>query len=163
MPTALVACHTRAVRSWRLTAICLALIGICALAGPAVALASGPGSSAGDQQYVDPLAGVNGNSATHPTSTPPTSAPSSASSSSGSPSSGGAPSDTGVSSSVTPANPDPATVTATATATTATTTSAPTLPRTGFDVGVAAGLGLVLVGGGLGLRRQVARPPSPRR
>jgi hypothetical protein len=128
-------------RSRTLLALLIAF-GLLASVGPAVALAAG--GSAGDNQYVDPLAGV------HPHGG------GSSSSSSGSSSGSSAPASSGSASS-------PA-VAATSTATTPTATSAATstdpsgksktLPFTGFGDWQAAGLGAVLLAGGLALRRR---------
>jgi hypothetical protein len=116
----------------------LLVLGLLTALVPAVALANG--GSAGDNQYVDPLAGA------------PTHSGGSSGSSSGS---------SGTTSSG-PAN-TPA-VAATSTATTPTATSAATstdpsgkaktLPFTGFGDWQAAGLGAVLLAGGLALRRR---------
>jgi hypothetical protein len=112
----------------------LIVLGLFAALIPAAALANG--SSAGDNQYVDPLSGVHsGNS-------------SSSSSSSASGTAG------------TSATAATTATTTTPTATTAGTTStaasrkSKTLPFTGFDDWQAAGLGVLLMVGGLGLRRR---------
>jgi LPXTG-motif cell wall-anchored protein len=131
----------RATLSWLLVVAALGLI------GAAGALAT----SAGDQQYIDPL---SGSTTTHH-STP---APSS-SSSSGSSSSSTQGSTAGSTAASTPSAATSASTTAT-TATTATTgsqSSAATLPRTGFDAWLAAALGLVLFGTGVIVRRQQRR------
>jgi cytoskeletal protein RodZ len=125
-------------RSRTLLALLLVL-GLLSVLGPAAALAAG--GSAGDNQYVDPLAGGHSNSGS--------SAGSSATSSgtaSSTPSSGSA---AAASSTAT-----------TPTGTTASTTGDPkanakTLPFTGFSDWQAAGLGAVLLAGGLVLRRRV--------
>ena len=111
------------------------------LAGPA--LASGTGTSAGDQQYVDPLTTTTPASTTPASTTPAAStAPATASSSGASTSSAGS------------------------TTTTTPTTSAPTssaqatsdtLPYTGLNVEACVAVGIGLLGAGLVLRRIVAR------
>jgi hypothetical protein len=117
------------------------VLGLLAMLTPALSLAAGGGGSAGDQQYTDPFAGTPAGKAKG---------------------SGG--------SSSTASTPSPAstTVTSVATATTPTTTPTATtaagtssdpigrsrtLPYTGFESWEAAGFGLVLLVGGLGLRR----------
>ncbi len=135
------------VSSWQRLLFGLAVLCAVALLGPAAALANGP--SAGDQQYIDPLGG-----GTHHHSK----------------SNGGSSSATTTPSTPTATSPPPATVTPTTTTTTATsasstpaTTSATashshdpagkTLPFTGFDVWLSAGLGLGLLAFGFYLRR----------
>jgi hypothetical protein len=109
----------------------LIVLGLFAALIPAAALAGG--SSAGDNQYVDPLSGVHAHSGNSSSSTTTSSAGTSATA---------APSATATS----------------PTATTAGTTSksasgkSKTLPFTGFDDWQAAGLGGLLMVGGLGLR-----------
>jgi hypothetical protein len=113
----------------------LIVLGLFAAFGPSLALAAG---SAGDNQYVDPLAGVHahGGSGSSATATAP--APASA----------------------TAATTTTAAPTGTTTATTATTTGASgkakTLPFTGFADWQAAGLGALLLTGGLALRRRTS-------
>ena len=117
----------------------LIVLGLLATVVPAAALANG--GSAGDNQYVDPLAGVHSHSGKSGSSSPATSAATTS----------------------TPAASTSAASTAT-TATTPTATSAATstdpssktktLPFTGFQDWQAAGLGLVLVASGLILRRR---------
>lgn len=117
----------------------LIVLGLLAAVVPGAALASG--GSAGDNQYVDPLAGVHPHSGKSSSSSPATSAATTS----------------------TPATSTPAASTAT-TATTPTATGAATsadpsskkksLPFTGFQDWQAAGLGLMLMAGGLILRRR---------
>jgi hypothetical protein len=111
---------------------CLTVLGALALLAAPPAYAGGP--SAGDQQYIDPLAGSghHGSSGSHHTSTtPPTSAPAPASSTS----SGATSSSSTVSTS--------ATTTASSTATRH--DPGKTLPFTGFNALQGALLGTVLV------------------
>jgi hypothetical protein len=111
------------------------VIGMLALSVPAVTLASGGGGgSAGDQQYTDPFAGTPTSSSHTTTATAPASS---------------APTPTVA----------PATGTTTAQLTAGTTptatiaaTAANQLPYTGYDAWLAAGFGLAMVAGGLGLR-----------
>jgi LPXTG-motif cell wall-anchored protein len=148
------ACNTRGVRVCRVTITWLLALGALLLLGPGAALASGP--SAGDQQYTDPLGG---------SSTPSSQPSSSSSSSSGSGTSSGssAPVTQGTSASAGSSSPTASTTTSTSTgattaATTGTTTSSAstsTLPRTGFDAWLAAGLGLALLGTGVAVRRRI--------
>lgn len=114
----------------------LIVLGLLATVVPAAALANG--GSAGDNQYVDPLAGVHSHSGKSSSSSPATSAATTS----------------------TPATSTSAASTATTpTATSAATSTDPssktkTLPFTGFQDWQAAGLGLVLVASGLILRRR---------
>ncbi|HEX8976515.1 MAG TPA: hypothetical protein VF781_08385 [Solirubrobacteraceae bacterium] len=128
-------------RSRTLPALVMVL-GLLAALGPSLAWASGgSGGSAGDNQYVDPLAGVHTHTGgSHPASSG--SAPS-------------APASTPTSSSYVA----PASTATTPTATAAATTTDPsgkarTLPFTGFEDWQAAGLGAMLLAGGLLLRRR---------
>lgn len=112
-----------------------------------VALASG--TSAGDQQYTDPLGGSNasnGGSANSSNSGSNSSAPSSPPASSAPPSPTATAATT--SASVTAASPSYA---ASGTAASA------ALPRTGFNAWLGAAFGVVLLGTGLAVRRQVHR------
>lgn len=111
----------------------LIVLGLFAAVGPSLALAGG--GSAGDNQYVDPLAGVHshGSSSSSATSTAPATTSATAAT----------------------------TTTATPTATSAATTTGPSqkakaLPFTGFADWQAAGLGALLLAGGLALRRRTA-------
>jgi hypothetical protein len=125
------------------------LFGVLALAVPAVTLASG-GGSAGDQQYTDPFAGTapgkskSKTTSTQTTSTAPATQPSTTPPA---PTTSATP----VASTSTASDP-----TTTPTATIATSTTGE-LPRTGYDGWLAAGLGFVLVSGGLGLRSRLRR------
>jgi outer membrane biosynthesis protein TonB len=141
----------------------LAMLGAVSLAAPLGALASGPGSSAGDQQYVDPLA----TSTTTATATPPTAPPS--------PPTASQPAPAAQSSepSSTPAEPSaPASTPAQSTAPQASsqqssaapspqpaggsaarsTTTDPTLPYTGLDTWLIAAVGVLLLGAGVAVR-----------
>jgi cytoskeletal protein RodZ len=116
----------------------LIVLGLLAALGPAVALADG--GSAGDNQYVDPLSGVH----THSGGSSGSSSGSSGATSSAPASSSAA---AGTSTATTP------------TATSAATSTDPsgkskTLPFTGFADWQAAGLGALLLAGGLVLRRR---------
>ena len=153
--------------AWRQFLLCLGVLGVLALAAPAVTLAQGGGgASAGDNQYVNPL----GNSGSGSSSSGSSGSHSSGSSSSGSSGSSSSSSGSGE------AAPTTTSSAPTDTAPTATTSSAPpttaspsdpsgttasgstqTLPYTGFNDGLAAVCGLALVGGGLLLRRRVRR------
>jgi hypothetical protein len=129
------------VRGWRHILSSLAVLGVIALGVPAVALAS----SAGDQQYIDPLAG-SGSS----TSTPATthaSAPATAPVSSTAATPAGSPSATTASASATTTAPSSSTGTPTA------ASSSGTLPYTGLNVGLGAALGAGLLGAGCAVRR----------
>jgi LPXTG-motif cell wall-anchored protein len=115
--------------------VCLTLLGALALVTPA--LASGP--SAGDQQYIDPLANSHhgsSHSQTSPTSTAPAPAgpAPSAAAPAGTTSTTGAPS----SAATTSATADP---------------SQKSLPMTGFSAGLAALIGACLVASGAFLWR----------
>ncbi|MGH2895251.1 MAG: LPXTG cell wall anchor domain-containing protein [Solirubrobacteraceae bacterium] len=130
---------------WLVTSILL--LGALALAVPAVTLASG-GGSAGDQQYTDPFAGTapgKSKPKTTTTSTPTTSTTPATTTPPPTPTASATPAASTSSSS------DP-----TPTATIASTTTGE-LPHTGYDGWLAAALGFVLVGGGLGLRARLRR------
>jgi LPXTG-motif cell wall-anchored protein len=123
---------------------CLIVLGACALVAPSAALAGGP--SAGDQQYIDPLAGSghHGSSSSHHGSTTPT-APAS-STSSGSTSSGA----TSTSSAASPGAATTASPSATTTASSNPKGHDPSagLPKTGFDALLVALIGALLLGAG---------------
>ncbi len=156
-------------------ATCLLVLGVIALAVPAVTLAQGGGGSAGDQQYTDPFSHSQTQTASPtpattspaPAPTTPSSAGGSGSGSSGSGSSGSGSSGSGSSGSGSSGSGSSGSDSTTPTATTASPSattgsgtsggSAGTLPYTGFDSWAAGALGLVLVGGGLGLRRVARR------
>lgn len=129
----------------------LLLLGLFALAAPALALAGG---SAGDQQYVDPLAaGQKHQSSTSPASITP--APRAPTSTTSAPSPSPTPSSSPASSSgVTTSAVAPTATIASAPSSTVTTSAQATkqLPYTGYDSWLAGGLGGLLVIGGLGLR-----------
>lgn len=111
----------------------------------ASALASGSGTSAGDQQYVDPLTTTTP-ATTHTSTTQTTTTQ--ATTSTGTTSAPSSPAST-------PSSSSPAT--ATSTATTPASTSSRTLPYTGLNIEACVGFGLGLLGAGLLLRRIVAR------
>src|ERR1700722_15568792 len=139
--------------AWRQFLVCVGVLGTLALAAPGVTLAQGGGSSAGDNQYVNPLGGSgsgssSGNSGgspssgspnsssgsgqsapapTTPSSVPTSSGPAATSSSSGSDSSG------------------PTATTASDPGTTGSSGSTQTLPYTGFRHGLAGAFGQVLL------------------
>jgi LPXTG-motif cell wall-anchored protein len=128
------------------------LLGALALAIPAVTLASG-GGSAGDQQYTDPFAGTapgKSKPKTTTTGTPTTSSQPAATTPAATPTTSATPAAS------TSTSSDPTTPTATIASTT-TSTTAGELPHTGYDGWLAATLGFVLVGGGLGLRARLRR------
>lgn len=107
---------------------CLTVIAVFSLAGAAAVMASGTGTSAGDQQYVDPLT----------TTTP---APT-----------------TSTGSSTLSQSPPATLSSGSSTTTTPSTTAAQstgTLPYTGMNVWACAAVGVGLLGCGLGLRRIV--------
>ena len=108
----------------------------------ASALASGTGTSAGDQQYVDPLTSTTSTRTTTHASTTPA-----------------------ASSSTTPAPSSPAVSTGSTTSAPATTTpassstshaSSGTLPFTGLNIEACLAVGVGLLAAGLALRRAVA-------
>jgi hypothetical protein len=133
------------VSSWQRVLFALTVVCAVVLLGAAAALANGP--SAGDQQYIDPLSGSHhhsksntssGSSSTTPTVTPTTSTPAPAT--------------------VTPTTSTTATSASSTPSTTTTSSgshdpSGKTLPFTGFDVWLAAALGLGLLTTGVYLRR----------
>ncbi len=116
-----------------MTALCL--FGALAILVPAAALATGP--SAGDQQYVDPLGGSHHGSTTT-TTAPTTTTPA-----------------------ATPSSSTPTATTSSASTTTATgssgSTGSKTLPFTGMNVWLAAGIGVFMLALGAGLRRSTRR------
>ena len=123
---------------------CAALVAALGSLLPATVLASGTGTSAGDQQYVDPLTTTT---STHSTTTPAPAAPAPSSTSSApaaSPASSGA---------TTPTAP----TSTTAGAPTAPAAHAATLPYTGLDIGACVAVGVAMLGGGFLLRRTVRR------
>jgi hypothetical protein len=122
------------------------MLAVLPLARPAVSLADGGGNdnSAGDNQYVDPLA----NTAPAPKAKPkPKPAPSTTSTS---------PSTT-TSSSTTSSSTTSSTATASKAASAHSSRSG-TLPRTGLPVALVAAAGLALLAAGLALRRAVRDP-----
>lgn len=129
------ACHTRGVSPLRCILAATIVLGVLAMVAPAASLA-GCTPSAGNSQYVDPLAGCHKHKSS---STPASTTPSTATT-----------------------TPPVVASAATSTAPTATTAtgatgkdpSSKTLPYTGFQTWEAAGLGLVLLAGGFGLRRR---------
>jgi cobalamin biosynthesis Mg chelatase CobN len=137
--------------------------------GPAAALASGPGSSAGDNQYVDPLSGSGTTStqssapaepttqtpspapAPATTSQPPSSAPASSAPASTSPSSGQATTSAAPTTQTT--SDSGQTSSAPAQAASGTERSDATLPYTGIDVWLIAIVAAGAFGAGFALRR----------
>jgi hypothetical protein len=129
----------------RALVVCLTVLCALALLAPTSALAGGP--SAGDQQYIDPLAGHHGSGSHHTSTTPAAPAPAPASS----PSSGAtSPSSSGATSSS-------STVSTSGTTTASSTTRghdpSKGLPNTGFNAlqGALVGAVLLAVGKLLGL------------
>jgi hypothetical protein len=119
-------------------AVCVAALGSLL---PATTLASGTGTSAGDQQYVDPLTtttSTHSSTTSAPAAPAPSSAPAASSASSGA-TTGTAPTST------------------TAGAQTAPAAHAATLPYTGLDIGACVAVGVAMLGGGFLLRRTVRR------
>jgi hypothetical protein len=118
------------------------MLAVLPLARPAVSLADGGGNdnSAGDNQYVDPLAGTQPAPKAKPKPKPRPASPT--------------------------ASTAPATSTPSASTTSSPTTSKATarasqtrtLPRTGLPVAVVAALGLALLAAGLALRRTARAP-----
>jgi len=108
----------------------------------ASALASGTGTSAGDQQYVDPLTTTTAttHASTAPTTTSSSTSPPASSSSSA----------TTASTTTTP-------TTTTSSTSPAATGAGGTLPFTGLNVEACVAVGLGLLGTGLILRRTIAR------
>jgi hypothetical protein len=142
------------VRAVRYLLLVLSLFAVLALTGPAGALASGCNNSAGDSQYIDPLAPCNGSGGGHH--------------------SGGSHTSTTPTTSTTPATTPtttPTTSTPTTTATVASTSTSTTsgkakdpkskaLPRTGLDLAPALIVAVAFLGGGLVLRRLASRPSA---
>lgn len=119
----------------------------------AVALADGTTTSAGDQQYVDPL---TTSTSAHRTKTTPATVSTTTTASSTTP----APTSTSPSLSQTPPGGVPSNSSSsstTATAASSSSASSHRLPYTGLNVGACLALGLALMGGGLGLRRLALR------
>jgi LPXTG-motif cell wall-anchored protein len=134
------------MRFCRVTVSWLLILAVLDLTGSAGALAAGP--SAGDQQYIDPLSGSTTPSSHHSSPAASNSTPSGSSSASSTQGSTSPQASAVVSASTS--------ATTTAAATTS-QSSAATLPRTGFDAWLAAGLGLALLGTGGMLRRHQRR------
>jgi hypothetical protein len=138
------------VRTPRWLVTCMLLLGALALAIPAVTLASG-GGSAGDQQYTDPFAGTAPAKSKPKTTTTASTPATSTQPTSTQPASATAPPTTSATPvASTSASSDPTTPTATIASTTT-----GELPHTGYDGWLAAALGFVLVGGGLGVRARL--------
>jgi hypothetical protein len=125
------------------------VLGVIAMAVPAIALAGG---SAGNNQYTNPF----GN--TSPSSTPATSSTASAPPATTPAQTTPASTSGAAGATTTPVttNADP-TATAAAGAASPTTTSGHSLPRTGYLDWEAAGFGVVLLAGGLVIRRRMRR------
>jgi hypothetical protein len=132
----------------------LVLAGALTMLAPAGALAT----SAGDQQYVDPLgpAGGGSGSSSHHSSSSGSSSSGSSSSGSSSAASAGSSSGTAVASTSTTTSSSP-TATAAGTGSTSTNSSAATLPFTGFAGWLSGSLGVLLLAAGLALRRVTRR------
>ena len=137
------------MRGLRHILLALALAAVVSVGVPAGALAAGCGGSAGDSQYVDPLANCN----------PPSSGQSGGTSHTSTSGTATSPPTT--------STPTVTTPSATAAGTTATTTTSAkdpktgkSLPRTGLDMLPAVAVALALLGGGLTLRR-VTRDARP--
>lgn len=159
------------VRRWRITLLAAVLVGVLLAVGAQAAVASNCTSSAGDQQYIDPLScgtpapvssppprtttsapstpEASAPATSNPTAPAPIATPSAAPSAAPSaPRASQAPSATSAASS--PANAS----SSAATATTATTAAgSQTLPYTGLDIGPAIAIGVALLGSGIALRR----------
>jgi hypothetical protein len=137
----------------------LSLLGAVAMLVPPAALAT----SAGDQQYVDPLGGSGSGSSSGSPHSSSGSGSSSGSSSSGSSSSGSS-SASGASSSGSAAASGTAIAAAgpattnTTPSTTSTGSAGATLPFTGFEGWLSGGIGLVLLASGFALRRVTRQP-----
>jgi LPXTG-motif cell wall-anchored protein len=131
------------------------LLGVLALAVPAVTLAGG-GGSAGDQQYTDPFAGTAPGKSKPKTTTTrtPTTATQPATTPATTPAATAPPTTSATPVASTSGASDPSTPTATIASSTGT---AGELPHTGYDGWLAAALGVALVGGGLGLRARLRR------
>jgi hypothetical protein len=121
------------------------MLAVLPLARPAVSLADGGGNdnSAGDNQYVDPLAGTQPAPKAKPKPKPRPASPTTST----------APATSSSSSSATTSS------SSTVAASKATATrSSRTLPRTGLPVALVAALGLALLAAGLALRRTARAP-----
>ena len=122
--------------------LCCLLFAVVSLAQPAVSVADGGGNnnSAGDNQYVDPLAGTapKPKPAPRPATTPK-------------------PTSSGSTSSTPPVTTTTA-APAAGTASHSTARSGRNLPYTGMPAGLVAGLGAVLLAAGVALRRTARAP-----
>lgn len=128
--------------------IFLVVLGALAALSPASAFASGSGVSAGDQQYVDPLAGNGGGGG---------SGSGSGSSSQGtSPSQPSAPASSAGSGSTLASSGPSGQTSSSGSSRTGDPSSAGTLPRTGLDVWLGAAVGALLLAAGIALRRVVS-------
>jgi 2-oxoisovalerate dehydrogenase E2 component (dihydrolipoyl transacylase) len=122
----------------------VAVLALLAVPLAGTALASGTGTSAGDQQYVDPLTPTTSAPTTPAQTTPASSTPAASSTPTTTASSGASSSSAG------------STATAAASAPSNSATSG-TLPFTGLNVEACVAVGIGLLGAGLLLRRIVAR------
>jgi hypothetical protein len=142
------------VRRVVLTLACLAGLFAGSLAGAAVVLASGTTTSAGDQQYVDPLTGTGSSGTSHPSGSTGSGSSSSNSGSSSSP----ATSNTTLSQS-TPSTLASGTASSSSSSGSGTATASSahgsTLPFTGMNVWACIAIGVGLLATGLVLRRSV--------
>jgi LPXTG-motif cell wall-anchored protein len=134
-------------RARALVAVLIAALMLCAV--PAALAGSGP--SAGDNQYVDPLAGTHTTSGASST-TNTASAPSTAS-----------PTPAPAVSSAAPVTSTPDFADPSGTTTTTTADPSGKLPRTGYDAWLIAALGAALAAGGIAIRRRSTAGPSARR
>jgi cytoskeletal protein RodZ len=142
------------MRDGRHLAALLVVLGALALAVPAVALACG---SAGNNQYTNPF---GGGTTSQPTTTPPQTSSTAAPQPTTSATPPATTQSPGTATSVVTTSDPTATSEPTATAASpgvGTTTGGTGLPRTGYAVWELAGFGLVMVAGGLVIRRRGRR------
>ncbi len=146
----------------------LIVLGVLGLFSPIAALADAPGTSAGDQQYIDPLAGAGAGHATskHSTKAParkpaaPTQAPAAPRPAPISPAPALAPPAPAPAEAPAPhvtyeasASTTPAPIAATSSSTASTSSDPTALPKTGYPGLLAVAIGLLLLSAGALLRR----------
>jgi LPXTG-motif cell wall-anchored protein len=143
------------MRDARYLAALLIVLGGFALAVPAIALAGG---SAGNNQYTNPFGGGSGPASQTTTAPPQTSSttaapPSTSAAPSPTPSTSAAPPPTATTATTSGVSTSDPTATAAASSATA-TTGAGRLPHTGYAEWEVAGFGIVMIAGGLVIRRR---------
>ncbi len=141
------------VRRFIITFACVAGVLLGSLAGAAAVAASGTSTSAGDQQYVDPLTGSSTTS--HPNGSTGSGSSGSGSSGSSSSSSGSSSTTNGTLSQTSPTASGTSSSSTSSDPGSSTGSHGSTLPFTGMNVWACVAIGVGLLGTGLVLRRIV--------